>query len=136
LIGLGDGEFACTGKGEQAVPTSNLGVLIRRIIKILQLSRRVRIVILNEFNTTCTCHRCGNVMEKLKTFKGKECRRYRLCKHCDKTKGMRRHRDVNSCKNHMKLLACDIQGLGRPKGLEIPEWFWNKKTSTWVSPIC
>jgi hypothetical protein len=27
----------------------------------------------------------------------------------------------------MKLLACDIQGLGRPKGLEIPEWFWNKK---------
>jgi hypothetical protein len=136
LIGLGDGEFACTGKGEQAVPTSSLGVLIRRIIKILQLSRRVRIVILNEFNTTCTCHRCGNVMEKLKTSKGKECLRYRLCKHCDKTKGMRRQRDVNSCKNHMKLLACDIQGLGRPKGLEIPEWFWNKKTSTWVSPIC
>ncbi len=76
-------------------------------------------------------------MERLTTPGGRECLRYRLCRNCNnETIDKRRHRDVNSCKNHMKLLECVVQGTERPFGLEIPSWFHNKKTSTWVPPIC
>ena len=137
LLALGDGDFPCTGKGEQAVPTTTLGLKIRRIIKMLSLQRRTRILIVNEFNTTSSCHKCGNTMSKLTTSKGHECLRYRLCRNCNnETNDKRRQRDVNSSKNHMKLLNCVIEGRERPQGLEIASWFWRQTTSTWVAPIC
>jgi hypothetical protein len=64
-IGLGDGDFPCTGKGELSVPTTDLQRSIKRVIKMMNISKMVKIVPIDEYNTTKCCHRCGNIMDKL-----------------------------------------------------------------------
>lgn len=137
VFGTGNEDFACTGKGERAVPTVELAKGLRRVIKMLQLARRLRIVLIPEFNTTKCCHCCGKVMQTLTTAHGSECLRYRLCINCNnETIDKRRNRDVNAAKNILKLLQCILRGLDRPEALRIPEWYWKEKTHTWVAPIC
>ncbi len=97
IIGIGDGKFASGGKGEQSVPTEKLMATLKKSIKIKKLERLVKIVKVDEYNTTKCCHRCGNEMQKLTTSYGKECLRYRLCTNCKhETTDKRRHRDVNA----------------------------------------
>ena len=137
VFATGDEMIPSTGKGEKAVPTVALYAALRRIIRLLQLSRRLGIVLIPEFNTTKCCHKCGKVMLKLTTAHGQECLRYRLCINCNnETIDKRRNRDVNAAKNILKLLQCFLNGLERPEALKIPSWYWKRTTPTWVTPIC
>ena len=131
LLGMGDGKFACTGKGELSVPTTDLQRALKRMIKILKISRLVKIVSIDEYNTTKCCHECGEVMNHLITQSGYICQRYRLCAHCGhETDGKRRHRDVapkarglmaaNASKNILYLLEKKALGLPRPYYLVCP----------------
>lgn len=131
IIGFGDGDFACVGKGELAVPTEGLKSSLHKAIKMLKVSRQVKIVIINEYNTTKCCHSCGNEMDKLMTH-GRECYRYRLCTKCNETNGKRRHRDVNAAKNILHLLKCRVKGLVRPYYLRCP---WKPEINVALPPL-
>jgi len=125
VLGIGDGKFSSGGKGETSVPTVGLHTALKKAIKMLNISRLVKILYINEYNTTQCCHECGNKMSKLKTSQNHDCRRYFLCSHCrHESKGKLRHRDVNAAKNILKLLELRINGLLRPKYLECP-WINN-----------
>lgn len=133
IIGIGDGDFAPVGKGELAVPTEGLKQALNKAIKMLKLQRKIKIVILNEYNTSKCCHSCGHQMNCIKTHRGYECYRYRLCTHCvHKTNGKRRHRDVNASKNLLKLLEHRVKGLERPEYLKNP---WNANINVALPPI-
>ena len=120
-LGIGDGDFPCTGKGEQAVPTKGIYISLWRVVRMLGIRQLVHEVSIPEYNTTKCCHRCGHVMEPVYTPQGDELLRYRLCRNCStETIGKRRNRDVNASKNMLKLLACKIFGLPRPDCLAIP----------------
>lgn len=124
ILGIGDGKFACTGKGEMAVPTTGLEVALKKAIKMLNISRKIKVIKIDEYNTTKCCHKCGNVLKTINTCRGFPCQRYRSCTNCGtETAGKRRHRDVNAARNILKLLDLQIKGLLRPKHLECP---WKK----------
>lgn len=114
-IGIGDGKFASTGKGELAVPTTAFGVALKRVIKMHGLEGRVTLRKICEFRTTMCCHRCHQVMTKLQTASGYECLRYRMCTNCAGTGDKRRHRDVNAAKNMLALLTQELMGCPRPR---------------------
>jgi hypothetical protein len=120
-LGIGDAKFACTGKGEKAVPTSALNKALRDLLKMLKIKERVHIRPQNEYKTTKCCHRCGHVMGPTFRPNGNENLRYRLCSHCaTETGGKRRNRDVNAAKNMLTLLDREIRGLPRPAHLVCP----------------
>ena len=123
-IGIGDGDFPCNGRGELSVPTTDLARSLKRIIKMLNIQQYVKIVNIDEYNTTKCCHRCGTIMNKLTTSHGKECLRYRVCTQCthNQTLCKRRNRDVNASKNILKILECKVNDLPRPEYLHNP---WN-----------
>lgn len=50
ILGVGDGKFACTGKGEMAVPTTGVEVALKKAIKMLYLSRKVKTIKIDEHN--------------------------------------------------------------------------------------
>ena len=137
-LGIGDGDFPCTGKGEKAVPVKGIYSSLKRVSRMMGIQKRIHLVSIDEFNTTKCCHRCGGIQKpitykKLNTKTNKveenEVLRYRMCINCSKeTNGKRRNRDVNASKNMLTLLNCSIKGLQRPKQLCCP---WKRyKTST------
>ena len=131
ILGIGDGDFPCTGKGEMAVPTTALQAALKKAIKMLKIERLVKIVKIDEYNTTKCCHSCDSVMNILMTNHGYECSRYRLCTECStKTYGKMRHRDVNAAKNILKLLELVCLGRARPLNLVCP---W--KTNVVLPPL-
>ena len=132
LLGFGDGKFPCTGKGEMAVPTTEIQKTLKKMIKILSLQRYIKLIAIDEYNTTKCCHRCDNEMQKLITH-GRECSRYRLCTQCThKTNGKTRHRDVNASRNILKLLELRAHGLLRPEHLVCP---WRKEKNVAFPPL-
>ena len=141
VLGIGDGDFPCTGKGEKAVPVKGIYGALRRVIRMMGMQRRVHTLSINEDNSTKSCHRCGHVQQKIfyskhnkvtNVMEKKEVLRYRLCTNCS-TIGKRRNRDVNASKNMLTLLNCSIHGLERPKYLCCP-WKQYEKTSTEEDP--
>ena len=70
-LGIGDGDFPCNGRGELSVPTTDLARSLKRIIKMMNIQRNVKIGNIDEFNTTKCCHRCGAIMTKLTTSRGR-----------------------------------------------------------------
>ena len=120
VLGIGDGDFSSTGRGEKSVPTKGFWKTLDKILKMHHIKEYVRIKKINEYNTTKCCHRCYGEMEKQITQFGKECLRYRLCRTCNKTVGKRRNRDVNAAKNMRTLVALELQGLPRPQAFRDP----------------
>ena len=41
VLGIGDGDFPCTGKGEKAVPVKGIYGALRRVIRMMGMQRRV-----------------------------------------------------------------------------------------------
>lgn len=126
LVGIGKADFASHGpRGEIATPTTKTLVdkHFKRVLKIHQLSERVKIDnTLDEYNTTKCCHCCGHVMDILTTCHEKDCLRYRLCMHCShaRTVYKRRNRDVNAARNILKVLQSKVMGMDRPSYLARP----------------
>lgn len=122
VIGIGDGDFPSTGRGEKSVPTKGFLNTITRVLKIHHIKDLVKVKKINEYNTTKCCHRCHNVMKTQTTRFGRECLRYRLCVNCsNKTVDKRRNRDVNAAKNIRNLLHLEMQGLPRPPAFKESE---------------
>ena len=127
-LGIGAAGFAPTGPGEMSVPTTSFTKNINRIQKVIWLSKterlgeRVREFGLDEFRSTCCCHRCGERMALLLTRGSHECRRYRVCLGCpsNKTVYKIRHRDVNAARNILKVLECHVAGAPRPEYMRRP----------------
>jgi hypothetical protein len=143
VLGVGDAKFSSTGRGEQAVPTTQMTMAFRRMKIILGADVLIRSV--DEYNTTKCCHKCDSVTisppaachnhrrgrakcrlcvhndaaiseeDKIITYRAS--RRYRLCTTCTETYGKRRNRDVNAAFNMLKLVRCMHQGLERPAHL-------------------
>lgn len=115
VFGLGDGDFASTGRGERSVPTKSIELKIKRFLRMHKLLELVKIRRVNEYNTTKCCHKCHNAMRTMTTKFGNHCLRYRLCTECTKPIDKRRNRDVNASKNIRFLLGMDLQGIERPE---------------------
>ena len=113
-LGIGDGMFPSTGRGEQAVPTTSISTHLKRVLRVHSLVSRVNVRQIVETNTTKCCHRCHAVMETRMTAHGRECLRYRWCTNCAESNGKRRNRDVNAAKNILKLLELELAGQPRP----------------------
>ena len=92
------------------------------LIKKDCLSQRVHVVNIDEFNTSCKCHRCGNQLNS---------NRYLLYPNgviydswgvlgCKSSCSMSIDRDHNATKNIFHLLDNYLQGLDRPSWLTKP----------------
>jgi len=132
VIGVGNGSFPSTGKGEKAVPTKKFKEHLWRAIFRRQYEARMRheskpITLLNidEFRTTKCCHQCeaettaatisipGSGKEVVST-------RLRLCKKCIPETGKRCDRDVNAARNIFRLTICKYNGEERLEYLRRP----------------
>ena len=120
VIGLGDAKFPSTGRGEMAVPTTQLGVAIQRAVaRARETNRLVEIRNIWEFRTTKCCCGCGMVtespmVEDRKRGGQRRSRRLRLCTSCEETTGKRRDRDVQAARNILWLLQHKMHGSPRP----------------------
>ena len=135
-VGLGDGCFSSTGRGEQAVPTTAIGRAFKRVRKCRDMSFVMHSI--DEFKTTICCYRCGSETTALRVAGHRistcacvagapsgNCalrasRRFRLCAECAEPNGMVRNRDVNAAKNILQLLLHELQGLPRPIQMRRP----------------
>lgn len=124
ILGIGDGDFHYTGRGEMAVPTVKLRIALKRVLRVHKIEKRVKVKLVDERNTTKCCHRCHRPMKTLTTPFGFQCLRYRVCTKCTGTIDKRRNRDVNAAKNILHLTI--LQTLGLPR----PEAFCKNWTST------
>lgn len=138
VLGSGSADFACTGKGEQSVPTMEIKRSLRRVVCMMGAKHRFHDVPIEEDMTTQCCHRCHQKMDYLyrrRIYDGLptlvENLRYRLCRHCKSASnpdGKRRHRDVNASKNMLTLVSCFLKGQNRPEGLVNMYLKENKRT--------
>jgi hypothetical protein len=120
IVGLGDGKFSHTGRGEKSAPVNGIVKSLKRVQCTLKNKLELRIRWIDEKYTTCCCHKCGNIMEKYPEGHNDHLR-YRKCINCNnETIDKRRHRDVNASKNMLKLLTLELAGLPRPQYLINP----------------
>ena len=116
LLGIGDGGFPCTGRGEQAVPTTGLMVEIFKARK--RYKNKVTVISIDEFRTTMCCCACGAVTEQPLTTKGVRSRRLRFCSQCNQINGKGlRDRDIQAARNMLWLVEMQHLGLPRPSYL-------------------
>lgn len=132
VIGVGNGSFPSTGKGEKAVPTKKFKEHLRRAIfrrqheaRICQESKPITLLTVDEFRTTKCCYQCeaetiaatikipGSKKEVVST-------RLRFCKKCNSETGKRCDRDVNAARNILRLTKCKYNGEERPQFLRRP----------------
>lgn len=128
VVGVGSASFPSTGKGEKAVPTTELLKALKRAIQRRNASRvngaSVEVPIWEHRTTLCCCA-CGQetsrpVVMDGKTGKLRESRRLRLCTSpncCDTAKETTcklRDRDVQGARNILWLIIHQYLGLERP----------------------
>jgi hypothetical protein len=139
VIGYGSAGVAPTGKGELAMPTTGITkAFIRAFRDIRALGCRAKMEMIDEFNTTKCCHRCGHEMKR--TWKMRwnseesqrwiperrrmlgltwvENRRIRSCHFCEReNEPVRRNRDLNAALNILAALEAKLDGRPRPEHL-------------------
>jgi hypothetical protein len=119
VVGIGNGRFAPTGRGEMAVPTTMLGVAFKRAAGRAETPVMLRSIW--EHRTTLCCCACGSETSPPLVRAGTErtgrterrSRRLRLCTSCETT-GKRRDRDVQAARNILWLLQHEYWGAERP----------------------
>jgi hypothetical protein len=123
-FGAGDGSFAPTGPGEQAVPTTEAGRALHRGAE--RLRRAGRTVVeedLDESRTTCRCCACGGYtpaarVRDAETGELRLSRRLRSCANCTETTICRRRdRDVQASRNILWVQMHKWHGAPRPSYL-------------------
>jgi len=133
-IGIGDGSFSHTGKGEISVPTTSIKNKLKRVVRMMKIEGKVDMSNINEYKTTKCCYKCDSEMHILVNKAGNDCLRYRLCTGCStKTYGKRRNRDVNAAKNMLRLLRLEMDGCPRPLHLTYKPL---EKHHARAAPIC
>ncbi len=122
VVGYGAAKFVCTGRGERAVPTTGTFKYFIRAFREMQGHINGRVVMVDEFNTTKCCHRCGSVLDKIyKDVEGRsvEVRGIRLCHTCgEQDKPLHRNRDLNAARNILAALVAHLTGRMRPLHLQ------------------
>jgi hypothetical protein len=113
IIGLGDASFPSTGKGEKAVPTTELGRCFERARR--RYSNKCTIWKVCEFRTTMCCCACGEVTIPALTTKGGRSGRLRHCNACSQ-EGVRssRDRDVQAARNMLWITIHKFFEAPRP----------------------
>ena len=113
VIAFGNGQFPTSYRGARAGPGSSLAKF---------LSRRMRVVMVDEFRTSLICSECHQPQEHrpIKTFNKKnqlwmeeKVHGILWCSHCQ----VFRNRDVNASHNIQDLLVKQLQGAERPLAL-------------------
>jgi len=112
VIGIGNGSFPCTGKGEKAVPTTQL---MRAFLKArFRYKGRVKFLSINEFRTTMCCCACGSVTTSPLKNNGRRSGRLRSCTTCNEPNAKIRDRDVQAARNMLWLTQYEHLHCDRP----------------------
>jgi len=116
ILGVGDANFKCTGRGEKAVPTTGL---TREILKARKrYNNKTTIHSIHEFRTTVCCCQCGCVTEGLMRPNGVRSRRVRFCNSCNQQNvTCLRDRDIQAARNMLWLTQYQHIGVPRPSYL-------------------
>ena len=129
VFGIGNANFAPTGKGEKSVPTTGFTKAIIRAK--YRYTNKVNIIGIDEFRTTMCCCACGNVTEAPMTTKGQRSRRLRFCECCKQQNGSGlRDRDVQGARNMLWCTMMMFHGSERPSYLKRPP-----KSTQGLTPI-
>ena len=116
VLGVGNGKFPATGRGEQAVPTTAFDRAVLRAVR--RSPRQVLRLKVDEFRTTVACHKCHQRNEAATKESGGRSRRLRQCGNChSETSANGRYkvdRDYNAAKNMVLLAKCLYFGEERP----------------------
>jgi hypothetical protein len=121
-LGVGDGQFGCTGPGERAVPTTSFGQALKRGAERQRRDERREVVLedVDESYTTQKCCACGAqttapmVWDRVHGER-RGSRRLRSCANCAPTTiGRRRDRDVQASRNILWLQMHKWAGAPRP----------------------
>ena len=112
VIGIGNGSFPCTGKGEKAMPTTQL---TRAFLKArFRYKGRVKFLSINEFRTTMCCCACGSVTTAPMKNDGRRSGRLRSCTTCNEPNAKIRDRDVQAARNMLWLTQYEHLHCDRP----------------------
>lgn len=122
VLGVGDGGFSSTGKGELPVPTSAWSTALRRMkarrdVLLGHGGGRTALLTVWEFRTTVCCCGCGaqTTPAVVNTSQGRRpSRRLRACTSCDETRCRLRDRDVNAARNILWLTMYAFYDAERP----------------------
>ena len=112
-LGVGNGSFPSTGRGELSAPTTTLRLAFKRAVRLLRRRDPHREVVfrsIHEYGTTMCCSSCGSLTtspmvrvwseeENRMTEMTRRSRRLRLCAECTSTAGRCRDRDVQGARN-------------------------------------
>ena len=131
ILGTGNASFKCTGRGEMAVPTTDLDKAVTRVM--LRMRRRVLRLGIDEFRTTvCNSETLKPTTGKMVTKWQKDedgvshrdgqrpSNRVRVCK--DNIHAAGKDRDVQAARNMIMLTICKYYGFPRP-------WEMSRSTS-------
>ncbi|RMH14426.1 MAG: hypothetical protein D6698_12725 [Gammaproteobacteria bacterium] len=120
VVGMGNANFRVSAKGEVSGP---------RIGLIRKLAQRVRVVFIDEWNTSQTCNRCHHHMKnptirRWKKEKNPDTGAMEVKRVCEQVHGILqcestvcrvyRDRDRNAAENMCQLLRCRLTGTERP----------------------
>ena len=112
VLGIGDAKFASSGKGEKAMPTTQI---VKAFCKAkYRHSRKTKVKVINEFRTTMCCCACGGITQGKMKQNGHRSSRLRLCTQCNESIDKLRDRDVQATRNILWLTQYEYQGLERP----------------------
>jgi len=148
VVGVGDGSFCSTGRGELSAPTTSMDKAMSRSIQRFRdiqknqnkerekkgkttnrSERKVELMSVPEYASTMCCCECGQLTEaapvttrdtKTGELTTRRSRRLRLCTTCDPTYGRRRDRDVQGARNLLWILKLEYMGGDRP-------WYMTRK---------
>lgn len=125
VLGTGSVKFACTGKGEMAVPTCALEAAVARMVRRMAGRRKILRLMIDEFRTTlCEPETLEPTVGKRVNFwkvdgfgnrlvsGARESRRLRVCKSNTHAPG--RDRDIMAARNILLLTIYKFYGIARP----------------------
>lgn len=137
VLGIGDGSFRSTGRGELSAPTNSLDKAFGRALQRIKdlhkhthkPQRSIEVIPVQEYGTTMCCCGCGQLTvppmvrtwdKRLGDWTTRRSRRLRLCTECNSTDGKRRDRDVQGARNILWILQLEYMGGDRP-------WYMTRK---------
>ena len=128
VFGIGDANFASSGRGEKSMPTTHLIKVFKKgmnryIHRNNQVwDNHVRFEIIDEYNTTQKCSRSGEQTTVPMTSQNVRSRRLRFSAYCqEKNERGLRDRDIQAAENMLWCTQAVYYGYERPSYLIRPK---------------